>query len=358
MFPVVHIVQRMAPGGIETLVLDLVRSGNGNTMVFSLEGQSGDLVAAWPALQPISDHLIGFGWQGGIRPALVARLREALRRHHARAVVVHHIGPYLYGGLAALLAGVATIVHVEHDAWHFAAPRRRVLTRALEAILRPTHVAVSRSVASALARIVPAAGIHVIPNGIDLGLFAPGDRDAARILMGVEGNQRIIGAIGRLLPVKGHDLLIKAMTCLPSDVSLVIAGAGPASTDLQQLARDLDVDTRVLFLGHRDDVHLLLPGFDVFCLPSRSEGFPRSVVEAQACGIPVVATDVGGLREAVCPDTGRIVPTEDVPSLVDALLSRLSTPLRRSPRDFVSARFPWSATQAAYAELVEARHAA
>ncbi len=357
-FRVAHIVQRMAPGGIETLVLDLLRSAQDEALVFSLEGECDELVATWPALGAIRGQLTGFDWRGGISPGLVGRLRAALREHNVSSVVLHHIGPYLYGGIAARLAGIGSIVHVEHDAWHLAAPRRRLLTRALEGAVHPRHVAVCDSVAVRLRAIVPAAAIQVIANGIDLERFAPGDQQAIRAELGIPFNAPVVGTIGRLQWVKGHDLLLRAMQELPSDVVLVIAGAGATASDLNSLAKELRIQERVRFLGHRDDVERVLRAFDVFCLPSRCEGLPRSVIEAQACGIPVVATDVGALREAVCPASGRIVRVEDASALAVALQDVLATPSQISPRSFVAKKYAWSRTQAAYANVMEARHAA
>jgi glycosyltransferase involved in cell wall biosynthesis len=326
--------------------------------VFSLEGERAELVSAWSALEVIQGRLTGFGWQGGLNPALVGRIRDALRAHDVDSVVLHHIGPYLYGGIAARLAGIASIAHVEHDAWHLDATRRRFLTRVLESVVRPRHVAVCDEVAAQLSRIVPRAAIRVIANGIDLDRFVPGDRQAARAALALTGAARVVGSIGRLQTVKGHDLLIRAMTTVPDDVVLVIAGAGPAAGDLVQLTRELGLEDRVRFLGHRDDVQQVLCSFDVFCLPSRSEGLPRSVIEAQACGIPVIATDVGALREAVCPASGRIVPPEDVPALAAALRTMLAQPSLASPRTFVAEKFEWRRTQSAYLDVTESRHAA
>src|SRR5690349_3138791 len=116
----VHIVERMAPGGIETLVLDLVRAGSGRDSIFSLQASRSELTAAWTTLGGLDGALEGFGRRPGVQPGLSLALARRLSALRPRAVFVHHIGPLLYGGAAALLARVPRLIHVEHDAWHYA----------------------------------------------------------------------------------------------------------------------------------------------------------------------------------------------------------------------------------------------
>jgi glycosyltransferase involved in cell wall biosynthesis len=354
----VHIVQRMAPGGIETLVLDLLRSGRPEDRVYSLEGERDGLLRAWPALEAIREQLVCFAHPGGLAPRLVSTMAKRLQTDRPAAVVAHHIGPYIYGGLAARLAGVPVLAHVEHDGWHLVAPRRRVLTRALERLLRPRHVAVSRSVADIVSRLLPTADVRVVTNGIDLVRFVPADKVHARRRLGLPLDVRLVGSVGRLVPVKGHDVLVQAVRALPEEVHVVIVGDGSEGPSLRQLADDLGTAARVHFIGHRDDIPDVLPAFDVFCLPSRSEGLPRSVIEAQACGLPVVASDVGGVGEAVCRESGRLVPASDSRALAAALREVLNAPAIATPRAFVEQRFAWQQTLAGYAAVTGARHAA
>jgi glycosyltransferase involved in cell wall biosynthesis len=128
-----------------------------------------------------------------------------------------------------------------------------------------------------------------------------------------------VGSLGRLDGVKGYDVLLRALPELP-DVRAVVIGEGAARPELERLARELGVAERVELPGWSDRPAELLPGFDVFCLPSRSEGFPLSIVEAMFAARPVVATDVGSVREAVDEGrTGFVVPPDDVSALRDAL---------------------------------------
>jgi glycosyltransferase involved in cell wall biosynthesis len=354
---VVHIVQRLAPGGIETLVLDLVASDPSRGAILSLEGTVDELVAAWPALASIKDRIVAANRKPGLSIGLVWQLSQILRGIAPSTVFCHHIGPLIYGGAAARLAGIERVVHVEHDVWHYDTPRHRFITSGLERAVKPLHVAVSHHAAGEIKAFLPSADVTVIHNGIDLERFSPGDKIAARARYGIPQDRRIVGTAGRLVEVKGQDMLISAAAYLPSDVHVVIAGSGPCRPALEALARGLGISHRVQFLGHVDGVETVLPAFDVFCLPSHAEGFPRSAIEAQAVGIPVVATKVGALREAICPETGKLVTAGDPYALAHALKQALAQP-SKSPRAFVEQRFSWQQTLGSYRRMSEARHAA
>ena len=358
----VHIVQRLAPGGIETLVLDLAKSPAANSIIFSLEGRCDQLTASWPALAAIAGQIECFDSRGGLKPGLVIQLARRLRQINPKAVFLHHVGPLIYGGMAARLARIERVIHVEHDVWHYAQPRRRTIATLMEALVRPHHVAVSHHAADTLQALLYRPSVSVIPNGIDLNRFKPGDKLATRAVFGFDPAWRIVGTAGRLVAVKGHEVLIRAAAKLPEICHVVIAGSGEELGALQALATTLGIDHRVHFVGHVDQVETILPAFDVFCLPSHNEGFPRSIIEAQAAGLPVVATDVGALSEAVCPVSGSIVPPGDATALANALANALGQGLAKVsailPREFVAARYSWDQTLLSYRNLSELNHAA
>jgi glycosyltransferase involved in cell wall biosynthesis len=354
----VHVVQRMAPGGIETLVLDLIRSSSASSRIISLDGTTEELLAAWPALAQFRFEVIGLNRQPGLRPTTVWHLTKALRQLHPRAVFLHHVGPLLYGAPAARLAGVPRVVHVEHDIWHYHGSRDRTIAYGIERLFRPAHVAVSSNAANEIRAMLPGSDVTVIPNGIDINKFKPGNRTAARAMFGLGADWKIVGTAGRLVPVKGHSVLVDAAAHFPENVHTVIAGAGDEFAALKAQAFKRGVSHRVHFIGHINRVEALLPAFDVFCLPSHAEGFPRCVIEAQSSGLPVVATDVGALREAICPQTGRIVLPGNPEALAASILEVLGRPQRISPRSFVAQHYTWDRTVSSYQRMMEASHAA
>ena len=181
---VVHIVQRMAPGGIETLVLDLVARSGSQDDIFSLEGSVDELTMGWPPLAAYRSVLTGFDRKPGLTPSLVRRLATRLRELSPRVVVAHHVGPLVYGGLAARIAGVPCLVYVEHDVWHYTNPRARLLARVVATLTHPHYVAVSQSIAVAMLAIFRRANVKVISPAIDTERFLPRDRNRSVSIAG------------------------------------------------------------------------------------------------------------------------------------------------------------------------------
>ena len=353
----VHIVERMAPGGIETLVLDMVQGLPGRHWVFSLTGARADLVRGWPRLAMLGAALEGFGREPGVHPTLVTRIKRRLDALKPDTVIVHHDGPMVYGGLAALLAGVPTILHVEHDAWHYDTLRRRAVIGTLFKFVRPRRVAVSEEVALRVATYFGGPPVTVIPPGINMSVYCPGDRTFARSRLGLKADALMIGTSGRLVTVKSQVTLVEALALLRRSMlrppELVIVGDGPDRSMLETYARDLGVAEATHLIGHRDDLAEVLPAFDVYALPSLNEGLPRGVLEAQSAGVPVVASEVGALAQAVCPNSGRLVPAGDARALADALARVLAAaPDPATPRAFVEARYGLNRTLTAYNALI------
>ncbi len=348
-----QVVQKLAPGGIETLALALAAALPGNNAIFSLEGEATALRTAWSSAAAAQIDIEAFGKRPGIHLSLVLELAGRLRELRPRALITHHIGPLLYAGAAARLAGVPRLAHVEHDIWHFDAPRRRALARFAIKALHPDYIVLSQAAAANQRRLLGVDQITIIPNGVDVARFLPGDAQAARHRFELDPERIWIGSAGRLETVKGHDVLIDAMALLPNrQVHLAIAGDGSQRQALQAQAIARGVADRVHFLGLCTDMPALLPAFDVFCLPSRAEGLPLSVLEAQAVGIPVVASDVGALREALCPGVSCLVPPADPGALAKGITEVLTRDTRASPRQFVVANFNWDQTVLAYRKLI------
>lgn len=345
-----HVVQALQPGGIESLAVNLAGKGGDALRLVSLNGSMPDLAANWLALHPVASSITAFAKAAGVQPGLIFRLARHFRATKTQAVVTHHVGPFFYAGIAARLAGVPVVAHVEHDAWHYQDKKRRRLGQLLMALVRPRLAAVSQTVADGVTASIGHKAV-VIPNGADLERFQPRDRAEMRNRLGLPLGRKLIGCAGRLEHVKGFDLLIDAMAQLEGDAIAVIFGTGSQEQALKDKAQALGIGRRVIFAGLSTDMENVYPAFDVFCLPSRFEGLPLAALEAQACGIPVVGFEVGGVGEAVCPASGRLVPAGDTRALAAALASALRTPVAVFPRDFIRNHFSFDQTVRAYAEL-------
>jgi glycosyltransferase involved in cell wall biosynthesis len=333
--PIIHVVQHLAPGGLEVMALELARvqAASRPTFVVSLEGEATVALGAWPRLAAQRESLVFMGKNPGLDVALPFRLAALFRGLRPAAVHTHHAGPLLYAGVAARLARVPRLLHTEHDAWHLADPRRRRLMRAALAVTRPVLIADAPHVADAVRDALGIARPRVVLNGVDTDRFAPRDRIAARAWLGLPRDAQVLGIAARLEKVKGVDIAIAALPALPG-VILAIAGQGTEALALRAQAEVFGVADRVRFLGLVEDMPGFFAACDAVCLPSRDEGLPLAALEAQACGVPVVAAEVGGVVAACDPATARFVPAQDPAALAVAVGGLLSAP-RGNPRDFV-----------------------
>jgi glycosyltransferase involved in cell wall biosynthesis len=200
---------------------------------------------------------------------------------------------------------------------------RRAFERQVDALVVNSGAAAQAWLASA--PWFAADRLRVIRNGVAV---AAGDPAAIRRELGVPVPVRLIAAVAALEPRKGMDLLLRALALLPDDVHAVIAGAGPAAYALRALGVSLGVERRVHWLGARADVPDVLAASAAFVRSTRQDSVPNALLEAMACGIPVVSTRGNGAEEALGDTEGReaagwIVPVEDPSALAAAISAAL-----------------------------------
>ena len=201
--------------------------------------------------------------------------------------------------------------------------RLRAIRRALRRA--SVVVGVSTALCEVMRGLETGARIVRVPNGVDRGRFRPASGAAAP--PEPLGDERpIVLFVGRLHPVKGLDVLLEAVGRVRRQgrppFQVVVVGEGPEAEALlrQRAAFGIDQDVRFIGVRGHDAVGEWMRAAAVFCLPSRNEGMPNVLIEAQACGVPVVATRVGGVGELVGPDSGILVDAGDAPALAAALV--------------------------------------
>lgn len=336
---IAQIVQHLAPGGIETMALDLQRkAGNPEAVhIISLEGTQSEAINKWPRIQQL-ERIHFLNKLPGLSFCTVKRLYQLLNELNVDVVHTHHVGPLLYGGISAKMAGCGH-VHTEHDAWHLNNQKRRWLVSACFHLLKPSVAADAELVADNIRKHIPLFKPSVILNGIDTSLFKPADQSAARQALNLPSDAPIIGCAARFTEVKCHNLLFHAFSKLPATTQLALAGGGELEQELRTLAKRLNIEQRVHFLGLIDDMPRFYHAIDIFCLASKQEGLPLSPLEAQSCQRVVVMTDVGGCREAVDPNSGLLIMPESTQELETALnkqlVSGLNPEKQKSARSFV-----------------------
>lgn len=182
-----------------------------------------------------------------------------------------------------------------------------------------------------LAQLVAHEGVsrlrtRCLPNGVDCERFAPLAPDlksAGRIRAGLPEHDYLVGCVARLVPVKRHEDLIAGFSMVAqthTDARLVLVGDGPLRQTIERQVEATGLSGRVIFMGEGRDMEQLLPLLDAFALVSSTEGMSNAILEAMACALPVVATNVGGNPELIQPAvTGYLVPPFQAPEVAIAL---------------------------------------
>lgn len=299
------------PGGAHAALVGLAGALDPAFEV-SVVGTSAEQVSAIAAARPSATTQVLARPRSKFNVSTIVKHIRAVRALRADVVHVNCDNPWTspYGLLAGVLSRTPTVA-VVHGAGPPAGGRQRLLFR-WSARHVSTYVAVSDATArfteSALRR--PPGTVRTISNGV-----AP----AGGPPVAPQDPRPVVGGVGRFSDEKGFDTLIEAMDLLPS-ARLLLVGDGEDRAALEDLVRRRGLEGRVTFTGWLAGRWTLQVGLDVLAVPSRSEGFGLVVIEAMQAGIPVVATEVGGLTEIIRDgENGLLVPPGDPAALAAAL---------------------------------------
>ena len=370
---VLHVIDHLGAGGAEWLVASLVaelgRSGAARTTLCVVTGRWAD-----PGVVAVArsgaERVVVLERRHLYDARIAATLVRLGRRH--RADVVHSqpgVGaPHARVAALALRRPHVTTLHsipgpdMEDSAIH-------LLADGWSTRLSSVVVAPSPAIAEAHARRfrLDRARLRVLPN-VPVALRAPAGRDHAAALRAElldGGRGPLVVAVSRLMPAKGLDDLVAATGRLREahpGMVLAIAGAGPEAGSLRAAAERTGAPLRLL--GHRDDVPELLAAADAFCLPSRHEGVPLSLLEAMAAGLPCVATTVGGIPDVATDGRDALLVAPRSPERLAAALGRiladagLAAQLGAAARETVERSHTIGSLAGAYGELYEGLAAA
>jgi glycosyltransferase involved in cell wall biosynthesis len=247
----------------------------------------------------------------------------------------------ILGRLAAKIAGVPYIVHTPHGHvfyGHFGILASKIFLWVERIFSKFTDrmVALTDGERNDYIKlsVCPPQRVFKIHSGVDLEQFMQpnGNRVEKKRSLGLDQNGTVIGFVGWLLPIKGPAYLLKAMAHIWPEhpaASLVMVGKGELDVDLRAQALKMNANGKVKFLGWREDVHEIIPIFDLLVLPSLNEGMGRVLVEAMAAGKPVVASEVGGIPDLVKHgETGYLVRPADERALANGIKKLLNDPER------------------------------
>lgn len=334
---IVHITQHLEIGGLESFIMTCCRSHQNSSIRSSVLCLNGYDERYYRELASIGTRVALISKQHRLDLPFLFRAAAFLRQ--IRADVVHsHGGCFLYAMLIGKLAGISRLIHTVHGMPVEHGFKARSEERVAASLARHV-VAVSEQIADDLRKRLPGINskLTLIINGIDTERFRPvRDQEllhTTRQRFGIPPAGLLIGSVGRLEPVKNYPLLIRAFSTLVkqgSDAYLLLVGSGSEQAMLQQLAEGPGLAGRVVFTGMQYHLEELYPALDLFVLPSFSEGTSISLLEAQSCGIPAVATAVGGTPQIIRHgENGLLCPSDDGESLAQHLARLLQNSQER-----------------------------
>ncbi len=352
---VTHVVPNLDAGGLERIVVDLLRFARArghDPSVICLE-RPGILA---DQVESLGIPLLCAHKQPGLRFGTVDRVRNLLIQLKPDVVHTHEIGALLYTGPAARRERVPVVVHTEHidNVAKSRSLNRQIRNRLLWGLagsFASRFFCVSADIADAVKayRTVSHRKVSVVYNGIDTAVFAStGDGESMRLSLGIPRGVPVIGTVGRLNEVKSQDLLIRGFARIANHdpkPHLLLVGDGPELQPLRQMAAVLGLADRVHFAGYQARPEHFLHLMDVFALTSRLEGMPLAILEAWAAGCPVISSRVGGVPKMITQGlTGLLFDSGDEAALSEAMSRLLADPdearrLGDAGREYVRSRF-------------------
>lgn len=371
MIPVLHVITRLSLGGSSentvSQVVALDRAGWRCTLAAGMEDSEARSLDDARARGCRLVGVPGLRREVGVCSDLgaLASLVRLIRRERPAIVHTHTSKAGFIGRLAARLGGVPAVIHQPHGHifYGYYGPRQTRLYVALERlaarwtdrIVTLTDLGTEEHLALGIGR---RDRFVAVPSGVPTARLrerAP-RRDIARARLGISPDAFVVVGVGRLVPIKGFDLLVEAVPAVLAAVpetEVLLVGDGPDRDGLAARAAELGVAARVRFLGTTSDVVLPLAAADVCAAPSRNEGMGRALVEAMALAVPVVGAAVGGIPAVIGDDeAGRLIPSGDAAALAAALVELGQDPgLRMKCADAACARAERFSTAVADARL-------
>lgn len=266
----------------------------------------------------------------------LGRLRTLMRRERFDIVQSQHEKSDLFNALLPRSGGAVHLSNRRDMGFNKSARLRwisRFLNHRFDRVVAPSQPILSRLTHSE--GIAPGRMVW-IPNGVDTGRFRPAPTDArtaVRTALGMDAQTVVFGCLARLTGVKRHTDLLQAFARLREHsprVHLLLLGDGPLKGEVSAQVAALGLSASVTLLGDRPDVEQLLPALDVSVLASSTEGMSNAILESMACGLPVIATAVGGNLQLVHDQSsGLLVPPFDPPSLATAMQVLAGSPATR-----------------------------
>lgn len=330
---VLHVVHSLGTGGTECVLMRVANrlSARGFDFHTCCLGEEGELAASMPRPDQVHALRRSDGWS--LRT--VAGLRHVFGQVAPDVIHTHNIGPLLYAAPAAWWGLRWSILHGEHSRIGLkVGTRYGWLSRLLYTACRRVHTVSENQLGDlrSLGFVSQRRSLAVV-NGVDLELFRPGASSVAEELA-LPAGSRLLGVVGRLIPSKRHVRLVQGLAQLPADVHLVVIGDGEVRTQILAEAGQLGCADRVHLVGTRSDMVRFYQAMDLLVVASDSEGLSNVILEAMACGTPVVANAYcGGCDEVITHgQDGWLLPMNTPERVAAAIGEALSSPAELDQR--------------------------
>lgn len=330
MLNILHVISKLDVGGAENLVLSYVKNIDHSTFTATLccISHAGKMA---PEFEKLGVQIISLGLmkKKGWDSDIIRSLEEVIKNNSIDIVHTHLYHANIYGSLAASRCRIPSFMSIQNTYSHHKL-HRRILNWYVSKRVKKVIVG-SDDIKNDVVKYdwIRENKIEVINNCIDLDKASANvSRAQVRDELSLPYDAVVLGTIGRLEEQKGHSFLIRALSRM-SDSSnnfyLILIGEGKKKQELQALVDELSLQEKVLFLGTRSDIGNLLAAMDIFIMPSLWEGLSLAMLTAMAAEIPVIATDVGGVRKVLGEDEyGLVIAPGEPDSIVTAIESVLN----------------------------------
>jgi glycosyltransferase involved in cell wall biosynthesis len=330
---ILHVVFSLEPGGMENGLVNVARrldSAAFNVHVACLERKG-----LFAARLPDPSRVCLIGKSPGFSSSGVLKLARLIHQVKPDVIHTHNLGPLIYAALATGLGRWRPILHGEHGQLtgdHLSARRLRQ-RRWFFRCCRRIHTVSEGLRQDLLANGLADTRIEVVGNGVDTDFFQPASRKSAREQLGLAADGPVVGIVGRLCPYKRQaeliDLFPAVVRQFPNAQLLVVGGGGPDAERVEKLAGHSAVRQHIHLSGFQNDLRPYYQAMDLLAAPSLYEGLSNVVLEAMACGVPVLSHQACGNAEVVRHGkAGWVVDLREPAQLLEAVTAMLSDPAR------------------------------
>lgn len=327
-----QLIESDGPGGAESVMLELCSElrQRGHDIHPSVFGGGEGWLSGRLKARGFEPFLPSISGRVPLDLRLIWEMHRWVKRSRLQVLHAHDFTMSVYAAIVGHLASVPYVISM-HGGTYFATAAKRKAALRWAARGAAAFVGVSEATREHLATALDLSleQVRCVPNGVPVPL---GDRDRARQALGIAENERLLLAVGNLYPVKGHLTLIDAAGNLSKCDGLppwriAIAGRGELESSLRERISELGLEARIHLLGLRSDIGDLLAAADLWVMPSLSEGLPMALLEAMFAGLPIVASNVGGIPGVIRDSfNGMLVPPKDATALAERLHALLRGP--------------------------------